>query len=94
MVDYLKSNFKSKYTTLTAGNGEEALAILKEQKVDIVLSDVMMPGIDGIKLCELIKKNMQTCHIPVILLSAKVALKLRLPVSGPGRTTISPNLSL
>lgn len=75
MVDYLKSNFKSKYITLTAGNGEEALAILKEQKVDIVLSDVMMPGINGIKLCELIKKNMQTCHIPVILLSAKGSIE-------------------
>ena len=71
MVDYLKNNFKPKYITLTAGNGEEALAIMKEQKVDLVLSDVMMPGIDGIKLCEIIKKNMQTCHIPVILLSAK-----------------------
>lgn len=75
MVDYLKNNFKLKYITLTAGNGEEALAILKEQKVDIVLSDVMMPGIDGIKLCELIKKNMQTCHIPVILLSAKGSIE-------------------
>ena len=75
IVDYLKNNFKSKYITLTAGNGEEALAILKEQKVDIVLSDVMMPGIDGIKLCELIKKNMQTCHIPVILLSAKGSIE-------------------
>lgn len=75
MVDYLKNHFKSKYITLTAGNGEEALAILKEQKVDIVLSDVMMPGIDGIKLCELIKKNMQTCHIPVILLSAKGSIE-------------------
>ena len=66
MVDYLKNNFKSKYITLTAGNGEEALAILKEQKVDIVLSDVMMPGIDGIKLCELIKKEYAdlpySCH--------------------------------
>lgn len=75
MVDYLKSHFKSKYITLTAGNGEEALAILKEQRVDIVLSDVMMPGIDGIKLCELIKKNIQTCHIPVILLSAKGSIE-------------------
>lgn len=75
MVDYLKSNFKSRFITLTAGNGEEALTILKDQKVDIVLSDVMMPGIDGIKLCELIKKNMQTCHIPVILLSAKGSIE-------------------
>lgn len=75
MVDYLKNNFKSNYITLTASNGEEALAILKEQKVDIVLSDVMMDGIDGIKLCELIKKNIQTCHIPIILLSAKGSIE-------------------
>lgn len=71
MVDYLKENFRRNYVTLTAGNGEEALAIMKEHRVDIVLSDVMMPGIDGIKLCQLIKRNLQTCHIPVLLLSAK-----------------------
>lgn len=75
MIDYLKSNFKARYITLTAGNGEEALAIMKEQKVDIVLSDVMMPVMDGIKLCEIIKKNIQTCHIPVILLSAKGSIE-------------------
>lgn len=75
MIDYLKGNFKSKYITLTAGNGEEALAIMKEQKVDVVLSDVMMPVMDGLKLCEIIKKNMQTCHIPVILLSAKGSIE-------------------
>ena len=71
MVDYLKDNFRQNYVTLTAGNGEEALAIMKEHRVDIVLSDVMMPGIAGIKLCQLIKRNLQTCHIPVLLLSAK-----------------------
>ena len=66
-----QDNFRQNYVTLTAGNGEEALAIMKEHRVDIVLSDVMMPGIDGIKLCQLIKRNLQTCHIPVLLLSAK-----------------------
>lgn len=71
MVDYLKDNFRQTYVTLAAGNGEEALVIMKEHQVDIVLSDVMMPGIDGIKLCQLIKRNLQTCHIPVLLLSAK-----------------------
>ncbi len=35
----------------------------------------MMPGIDGIKLCQLIKRNLQTCHIPVLLLSAKVSMQ-------------------
>ena len=75
MVDYLKNNFKSEYITLIAGNGEEALEMMKEQKVDLILSDVMMPGIDGIKLCEIVKKNMQTCHIPVILLSAEGSIE-------------------
>lgn len=71
MVDYLRTNFRQNYVTLTAENGDEALAIMKEHQVDIVLSDVMMPGIDGIKLCQFIKRNLQTCHIPVLLLSAK-----------------------
>ncbi len=75
IVDYLKGHFEAKYVTLTAGNGEEALAIMKQQKVDLILSDVMMPGIDGIKLCEIVKKNLQTCHIPVILLSAKGSIE-------------------
>ena len=71
MVDYLKGNFKSKYITLTAGNGEEALEKLKENEVDIIVTDVMMPVMDGIKLCKNVKQNIRTCHIPVIILSAK-----------------------
>ncbi|MEG1585864.1 MAG: hybrid sensor histidine kinase/response regulator transcription factor, partial [Bacteroidales bacterium] len=71
MTAYLKANFRSRYVTLTAGNGEEAMQILKLHKVDVIVSDVMMPVMDGIRLCELVKRNFQTCHIPVILLSAK-----------------------
>lgn len=71
MLNYLNSHFRTKYSVLTAGSGDEAWEVMKKQKVDIVLSDVMMPGTDGIKLCELIKRNLHTCHIPVILLSAK-----------------------
>lgn len=71
MLTYLKSRLQSQYLILTAGNGEEALELVKEQKVDLILSDVMMPGIDGVKLCSLIKKDIQTSHIPFILLSAK-----------------------
>ena len=71
MTEYLKSNFGQQYVTLTASNGKEALAILKAQKVDLVVSDVMMPVMDGIQLCEQMKRNLQICHIPIILLSAK-----------------------
>ena len=61
--------------TLEAGNGEEALEKLKDNEVDIIITDVMMPVMDGIKLCKNVKQNIRTCHIPVIILSAKTDIK-------------------
>lgn len=75
---YLGDELGKTYRVLTAGNGEEALALLKEQEVDLVLTDVMMPGMDGLQLCRHIKQNLRTCHIPVIILSAKADLKEQL----------------
>ena len=71
MSAFLQRLLQSRYDILTASNGKEALEIVKEQKVDLVLSDVMMPEMDGIQLCRQLKRNIQTSHIPVILLSAK-----------------------
>ena len=51
------------------------MEILKEKDVDVVVTDVMMPVMDGIKLCKSIKQNIRTCHIPVIILSAKSEVK-------------------
>ena len=75
---YLSKELCQTYLILEAGNGEEALDILKEQKVDLILTDVMMPVMDGLKLCKHIKQNLYTCHIPVIILSAKTDLKEQL----------------
>lgn len=74
MLNYLKSTLISQYHVIIASNGRIAMNIMKNQEIDIVLSDVMMPEINGLKLCEMIKRNLQTCHIPVILLSAKSSL--------------------
>ena len=71
ILSFLKNRFDKSYVVLTAENGEKALDIVRKRKVDLILSDVMMPVVDGIKLCEMIKKNIQTCHIPFIMLSAK-----------------------
>lgn len=68
---YLSNELRQSYLTLEAENGEEALHILKEHKIDLILTDVMMPVMDGLKLCKYIKQNLYTCHIPVIFLSAK-----------------------
>ena len=74
MLKYLKNALINQYQVIIANNGKIAIEIMKNQEVDIVLSDVMMPEINGLKLCEMIKRNLQTCHIPVILLSAKSSL--------------------
>lgn len=55
----------------TASDGESALRVLAETPVDLVVSDIMMPGMDGIELCRRIKGTFEYCHIPVILLTAK-----------------------
>lgn len=75
---YLSNELRQSYLILEAENGEEALNMLKEQKIDLILTDVMMPVMDGLKLCKHIKQNLYTCHIPVIMLSAKTDLNEQL----------------
>jgi two-component system cell cycle response regulator len=58
------------FDVLTASNGPEALALLNKEPVDIVLLDVMMPGMDGFEVCRQIKTNPARAHIPVVLVTA------------------------
>lgn len=71
IVDYLAGYFENQFRVTRAYNGEEAFQQVEAQAPDIVICDVMMPGTDGIQFCKKIKKNIITCHIPVILLTAK-----------------------
>jgi diguanylate cyclase (GGDEF)-like protein len=66
-----ESNFKDKYTILTAKSGQDALSILLKEKVDLILLDIMMPDLDGFGTIKLIQKNKKTKDIPVIFLTAK-----------------------
>ncbi len=59
------------YNVLTAKHGKEALGIINKTDIDIVISDVMMPEMDGIELCKTIKNNIEISHTSVILLTAK-----------------------
>ncbi|QWB86307.1 Response regulator PleD [Rickettsia parkeri] len=61
---------KEYYTVLTANSGKEALAILKKEKIDIILLDVMMPEMDGCEVCKTIKTDPETTHIPVVMVTA------------------------
>ncbi len=70
---FIKSIFEDDYEILEAENGEMAIEIANNHKVDLIISDVMMPKMDGIELCRLIKTNILTSHIPVLLLTAKTS---------------------
>ena len=59
------------YKVLAATNGKEALALLKEQPADLVVSDIMMPDMDGVTLCRRLKAQLETSHIPILMLTAK-----------------------
>jgi signal transduction histidine kinase/ligand-binding sensor domain-containing protein/DNA-binding response OmpR family regulator len=69
--DYLQQELSEFYRVDTAKNGKEALDFVVKEKPDLVISDVMMPVMDGNTLCRKIKKHPQVNHIPVILLTAK-----------------------
>ncbi len=68
---YLKESLSDRYNILQAENGKEALNILNDNNPDLIVSDIMMPLMDGIQLCDTIKNNPEYSHIPVILLTAK-----------------------
>ncbi len=74
ILAYLNKELKTSYTILRAGNGAEALEILDQENVQLVLTDIMMPIIDGLALCKRIKTDILYSHIPVIFLTAKNAL--------------------
>lgn len=75
ILEYVADVLSEKYNVLTAVNGLEALKILNQEIIQLVISDVMMPEMDGFQLCEKIKSNFEYSHIPVILLTAKTGLK-------------------
>ncbi|WP_205509015.1 hybrid sensor histidine kinase/response regulator transcription factor [Longitalea arenae] len=75
---YLKDNLRRNYIVLEAVNGAEGWAITKKHQPDLVVSDVMMPVMDGLELCRTIKHDKQTSHIAVILLTARSAAEPKL----------------
>ena len=71
--NFLINCLKDTYQVFDAPNGKEALEILAHQSIQIVISDVMMPEMDGMELCRKIKTDIRYSHIPVILLTARTA---------------------
>lgn len=71
MVSFLNNNFQDKYEVITAGDGIEALDLLGKYEVNIIISDWMMPRMDGAEFCRQVRRNPLTSHIPFVMLTAK-----------------------
>ena len=70
MLDY---NLKNEgFRTISASNGEEALDLAKREHPDLIILDLMLPGIDGLDVCKTLKKESKTSNMPIIMLTAKV----------------------
>lgn len=72
---YLKAHFDPMYQILEAQNGREGLEIASENLPDLIVSDVMMPEMNGFEFCNSIKTNVKTAHIPVVLLTARTPME-------------------
>lgn len=72
-IDFMSGELGGKYKVRTASNGKEALDKISEHQPDLIISDVMMPVMDGNELCRSVKKNKATAGIPFIMLTARLA---------------------
>ncbi len=71
ILDFLERILSKNYKIAKAENGKEALEILATEAIQLIISDVMMPQLDGFEFCKIIKSNVEFSHIPIILLTAK-----------------------
>ncbi|MBA0882698.1 hybrid sensor histidine kinase/response regulator transcription factor [Flavobacterium undicola] len=75
---FLVTELSHKYEVFEAADGEEGEHLALSKSLDLIVSDVMMPKVDGFELCKRIKSNVQTSHIPVILLTARTSEELKM----------------
>jgi len=78
IISLLDNILSDRYCIHKAHNGKKAISVLEEERIDLVISDVIMPDMDGLTLCKKIKENIQTSHIPVILLTARGEIENRI----------------
>ena len=78
MRGYIRSILREQYHVLEAANGEEALHILNSNPIDFIISDLMMPVMDGIELSRKVKETFAISHIPFLMLTAKTSQEARL----------------
>lgn len=69
--EFVGGQLSDSFKVFTALDGRSALKVLEKEDIDLIISDIMMEGMDGLELCKAVKSNLATSHIPIILLTAK-----------------------
>ncbi len=77
ILELLENILQNKYQVMKASNGMEAIKLISEEAVNLMISDVMMPEMDGFELCRKVKSTLEFSHIPVILLTAKNTIQAK-----------------
>jgi signal transduction histidine kinase/ligand-binding sensor domain-containing protein/DNA-binding response OmpR family regulator len=84
LKNLIVDNFSKAYTVHSAENGLQALKIIHETEIDLVISDVMMPEMDGLTFCKILKNDVETSHINVLMLTAKNSTEDRIDCYNAG----------
>ncbi len=77
-------NFENKYNVLSAENGIQALEIIRENDIDLIISDVMMSEMDGLTFCKIIKNDIESSHINILMLTARTSTEDRIDCYNAG----------
>ncbi|WP_237706109.1 hybrid sensor histidine kinase/response regulator transcription factor [Thermophagus xiamenensis] len=78
LCNFLERNLKVEYNVFKSSNGKEAMKLLEIHNIDIIISDIVMPEIDGLELVQSTKNNTQFSHLPIILLSARTNVETKI----------------
>ncbi len=78
IMSYIKDSFVEEFRILEASNGEMGLKLAIKFLPDIIITDIIMPKMDGLELCKRVKSDLKTCHIPVIMLTALNTLQYKI----------------
>jgi len=83
LTDYLASKL-SEYEVIAVGNGDTALQLLEEKNVDLLVSDISMPGKSGLELCREIRSDIEISHLPIIIVSARASVESKIQAMEAG----------
>jgi DNA-binding response OmpR family regulator len=78
ILEFLEEELSEKYLLYKALNGKEALGLVKQEMIHLIICDIMMPEVNGFELCRIIKSDVEFSHIPIILLTAKNTLQSKI----------------